>query len=104
MKPAYLKSYGPNNVAIISMIFESFNAGMQFLTKNTDLEWKVKEMEDGTRCGFTPGVYFCDDEDKYSDFFNKIFTSWYFGCGGADAICLREVNEYGEALCGFDLD
>jgi len=106
MTPAYLKSYGPNNVVIISMIFESFYKGMKFLTENTPAikgEWQVKEMEDGTRCGYLPDANW-ENETMWESFYNKIYTGWYFGCGGPEPIVLREINEYKEPLCGFDLD
>jgi len=113
MTTAYLKSYGPNSVVVVSMIFESFVDGMKFLTDNTPAlagEWTVKEMDDGTRCGYlkhpSGGYIKWEDEAFFEDLYNKIYTSWYFGCGGPGPIVLREMPPESDCqpLCGFDLD
>ena len=111
MTTAYLKSYGPNNMVIISMIFESFVDGMKFLNSVTPAvkgEWQVKDMEDGTRSGYHEDKWM-DDETIWEPFFNAIYTTWYFGCGGPGPIVLRELPErtnpfVHKPLCGFDLD
>ena len=109
MTTAYLKSYGPNNVVIISMLFDNFVTGMKFLNANTPAikgEWQVKEMEDGTRCGYHADKWMEDNDYLWSPFFNAIYTNWYFGCGGPGPIVLRELPSDAKVhrLCGFDLD
>lgn len=101
-KPAYLKARGPNNVEIISMIFESFETGLAWLNIwFPEMEIKVYQ-RDGFREANHTG--YLDDEAKHKTFFDAIFTSWYFGCGSAHTVSLVELKDYNTPLCGFDLD
>jgi hypothetical protein len=108
MKPAYLIAFGPNNCQIISMIFPSFDDGLCWLEDNSPFEWEVTEtdflMERTAKHIYNESLWIDEDKPEMKEFLDKIFTSWYFGCGGADHVNLVELADYNTPLCGFDLD
>ena len=92
--PWYLTWDGDNDLSIISLIFPSKKAGLEYLVPILGVP--VSENENGVRWNF-------DIEKASSTKIAKLFTSWYFGCGAPSSPSLVRVK-YGQPLCEFNLD
>lgn len=126
-KIAVLKAIGPNSVVVIPMVFANIGEGEKFMDQifanyeGQSFRWrtgwdkekrqaiyqdgpavkKSNEEKDGlARIGYNVHDSLMEND---SPIFDRIFTSYYDGCGGVSYIVLEEV-EFGVPLCGFSLD
>lgn len=93
MKTPTLIGFGPNSVEVPCMLFDTMDEGIVWLSQNADnllLEQRYDSI-----------LVRVDDEDD--PIFDKVFTSYYDGCGGVYAFVLKEV-EHGVPFVPFSLD
>jgi hypothetical protein len=123
-KVAVLKGIGPNEIVIISMVFASLNDGIKFMDDVVDKfreiqvpSWRVKgEMVSAIQTqskiaknGNKSVIYDIHEsllgstDEETHEILDKIFTSYYDGCGGVFNFIIEEA-EFGVPLCGFNLD
>jgi len=94
MKIAVLIGLGPNNIKIVSMVFKDIEEGLNTMRKiNSGLVWT----ENQDKNGFSARI----DEDDPT--INKLYTSYYSGCGGVYSLVLKEI-ETGIPFVPFNLD
>ena len=92
--PWYLIWSGGNSLNVISMIFPSKKAGLEYLVPIIGVP--VSEDENDVSWDF-------DAEKASNAKIAKLFTNWYFGCGGPSSPSLVRAK-FGKPLVGFDLD
>jgi hypothetical protein len=108
---AVLKGYGPNDLTLIIMVFESTEKGKSFLEEvfkkeadkqhNGSLFWRTDRGEFDNVATFKEG-------DKYPDYENSpavkaLFSSYYDGCGDIWMVELLDIP-YATPVISFSLD
>jgi hypothetical protein len=123
-KVAILRAPAGNDVEIVSMVFPSFEAGVEYVkTALAGVEPKEQgeysfnfdevpdyylakyKAKDGMRYAYWKVNLENEDEktEEENPLSDKFFTGYYGGCGECDSIYIEEVN-FAVPLVAFNLD
>ena len=102
MSLAALVARGPNDIMIPSLVFSSLEKGLEECKKILGEDYKTHDISGKTMYQW----HLLKKEKKYKidkEITDQLFTSYYDGCGGIEAVVLREVDE-GTPFVAWNLD
>lgn len=99
-KIAVLIAVGGNDLMVPCRIFGDLETGREICDKILDMEGKLVESEDSIKYEYEIELENDHENDTIAE---RLFTHFYFGCGGVYSLILQEVA-FDTKFVGFDLD